>query len=67
MVAIRAMFVDRPVQDQAHVTQFAFPVELLHFGKDTAVHLARTDDIDRQVGHPVDNHCIGNHSRRDVV
>ena len=50
MIAIRAMLVDRPVQDQAHVTQFAFAVELLHFGKGTAIHPARTDDIDRQVG-----------------
>ena len=61
------MLVDRPVQDQAHVTQFAFAVELLHFGKGTAIHPARTDDIDRQVGHPVDNHRIGHHSGRDVV
>ena len=56
------MLVNRPVQDQAHVTQLAFLVEFLHFGKGTAVHSARTDDIDRQVGHPVDDHRIGNHT-----
>ena len=66
-VAVRAMLVNRPVQDQAHVTQLAFLVEFLHFGKGTAVHSARTDDIDRQVGHPVDDHCIGNHTGRYVV
>ena len=59
---VRAMLVNRPVQDQAHVTQLAFLVEFLHFGKGTAVHSARTDDIDRQVGHPVDDHRIGNHT-----
>ena len=32
-VAVRAMLVNRPVQDQAHVTQLAFLVEFLHFGR----------------------------------
>lgn len=42
-VAVRAMLVNRPVQDQAHVTQLAFLVEFLHFGKGAAVHSACTD------------------------
>ena len=61
------MLVHRPVQDQAHVTQLAFLVEFLHFGKGAAVHSACTDNIDRQVGHPVDDHRIGDHTRRYVV
>lgn len=64
-VAISAGVEGDAVEDEAHVAEFLFLIDVLEFGELAAVEFAGTDDEDGEVGDAVDDGGVGDDAYGD--